>query len=534
MNPKPPIGPLIPSSENFNTHYSRLLGSERISATRIELPYEGTLGEMVITSGHIYNLLDPIENSDGINKRYADLHAPGGIPGNPVGSLQFNDGVTYAGSDGLIYQVIGTSQTLYASAINISSNYVEAKVQNILYVSNIAGLSNITIEYVNTQPSTISSTVSTRANPSGSNFYFNDIKLFLNSGLFTATQIFEYVTDNETVSQYINVTVQGGGATPQTSPYPQTILETSAGLVMSNGTISGITVPNTPFSAVNKEYVDLIFRDSQFNIGASVGSLTYSSSNMINSIIYRDLGTSSSDTTASAYDIYLANLSTSIIIPSFSVVNMATDPNKILSLYPGPGVSIIGSIDKATTDPLIIYPGYQMSSQLIFSDTVSSLLNLTVTGLSFNRASSNFVLNDLHVNSNITKVNDQFTFDTTSVVLNLQYIKYAPSNFYPIIYRDFEGPKEDTFEPVSEFINGFFDIYSRIDYIYSTGAIEFVIKNISSGTDSSLQLVESTGWTLDPNSNNKIGPGQTGYFYMYINTETQQGQIYTIGIMDTI
>ena len=44
-------------------------------------------------------------------------------------------------------------------------------------------------------------------------------------------------------------------------------------------------------------------------------------------------------------------------------------------------------------------------------------------------------------------------------------------------------------------------------------------------------MTSGNGWTVDPNSDMTIGPGYTGIFYLYINTLTVTGTIYTIAIV---
>jgi len=530
MNELSPQGPLIPSSEEFSTNFTRYLTAGTFISTTISIPYSsgGSIGTTLISGGILTGILDPINSSDAANKEWADQNTPGGIPGNPFSSIQFNSGTTFEGSLDLtfnqtsayLFEGSSSSSTslLYSKEINVGSQYAEAEIQGLIYVANVAGNSSITVEYINatTSGSLITTTVSTS----------NNISVSFLSGSVNGIQLLNSLTANSTVNQLVNIIESPTVLDPQVSQ-GITTLSSGSGLLLANGTITGLTNPVNPGDAVNKAFIDSIFTLNQVTL--SSGATTYTPQEMINSVMYRNISTSTNDTTSDAISL-LANFG-NLTVPKFILNNISSDINAILTISPGTGVTFSGSTDQSGTSPITVYSGYTLTSQL-FQQSTSSVL-IVITGNAFTETNNSFIMSPISLLATNTLATDKLVFDTSSIQLTSQYVTYTPFNFFPIIYRNCDQIKYDSFGYVGEFISGYFATNSPINYIFNTGSIEFIIKNTSASYPVMLTSSANSGWTLDPNSNNTIGSGQTGYFYMYINTSTVTGNIYTIGIMDT-
>ncbi len=322
--------------------------------------------------------------------------------------------------------------------------------------------------------------------------------------------------------QYSNMNLFTGSSTLTYTVDTSTLYSTKTsvdGIYITTGSITGINNPVNNTDAVNKQYTDNFFKINRLTISNAAG-VTYSS--MANIIVSRDtLGNSVSDTTANAADIITEMNNISSV--SFKVRNINTDYDSILNISPGTDVII-----KPTNGSLNIWPGYEFNS-VITTDGTSAYIN--VIGINFYNTNNNFTIGNrgLNVSSNITKIVDQFSFNTDINNLTTKNVIYNPTNIGGIIYRNYEGDKIDTFGNVSSFINGFAFPNSQIDYLFTTGAIELIIKNTSS--TGAVYLTETTGWTFDENSNMTIDSGKTGIFYLYINTTNITGNVYTIGIV---
>ena len=303
---------------------------------------------------------------------------------------------------------------------------------------------------------------------------------------------------------------------------------TSAGLVISNSTISNLNNPIAGTDALNKQYIDT-FNTLMTSTITSGTNVTYT--NMANFIIFRNLGTSVgtiTDTTASANTIISQMSSGSLNITSarFAIQNISSQYNSILNILPGSGVNfnISGTIN--------IWPNYELNCIMLINGPGS--VTIYIISNTYTQANTNFTIgnNSLNISTGTTVVTNQFSICTNIINLTQQNVTYSPLNTLGIIYRNYNGTKTDTFTNVSNFINGYAYANSKIDYIFSTGAIFLTIKNVSN--TGAILLTSASGWQTDTNSNMTINVGQTGYFYLYIDTVALTGNIYTIGIFDTI
>lgn len=292
---------------------------------------------------------------------------------------------------------------------------------------------------------------------------------------------------------------------------------TSSGLLIGSNTIDNLDDPVNDQDPATKNFVDNFFLFDIVNVSNNVPT-TYTASDMVGHILNRSgFSSNITDTTANAADIIneiSGSLGTSVF---FYLKNMS--PNYSINLLAGTSV---------TMEPtsVLIYPGYQMSSVLIV-DSVSTV-KLYVSSLNYMYSSDNFIIGDrsLNITSDITRITDQFIFNTESNILSgVQNATYTAADISGIIYRSYTGAKIDHFDNVSTFISQILPVTGPIDYIFSNGGVEVVIKNISS---SGSIVIESNGWILDTDSNMTIGPGQTGTFYLVISSGI--GYIYTLGI----
>jgi hypothetical protein len=286
-------------------------------------------------------------------------------------------------------------------------------------------------------------------------------------------------------------------------------------LTIGSGTMLNISAPVSGQDAVSKSYVDnTAFCDI---IGITTGSATYTGPQMVNTIIYRT-GAVTSDTTAdSATLVPLINGSC-----RFSVYNGTSGS---FDLVAGTGILVY-----PTCSSISIKSGYTLNAFLSVSgSTVLMLVESLVPG-----PSTGFIVGprSTYATVNTTKVSSTLSTVTNPIILTSQNVIYGPTTINGTVYRNFNGPKTDSFGPVSSFISGFAYPNSPVPYIPKSGAVELIIKNTS--TSGSVTLVGSSEWTMDVNSNVTIGIGKTGYFYLRIDTVELLGYIYVIGIFDTV
>jgi len=311
---------------------------------------------------------------------------------------------------------------------------------------------------------------------------------------------------------------------------PEIIVGNTTTMTIGSGSIQGlISEPINLNDAINKTYVSKYITNT---VTIATGTtLTYTSA-LVNTLTIRTLTTNSSDSTANAAAIvsYMTTaMSNSLATSSrFSITNMST--SYYLTVTPGSGVVIM-----PTTSVLTLYPGYILCGETSITDNTPSSEAVTISVLSLNYTqNTQFVVGSRATNCSAyyTKVSNQFQFNTAPNVLNTQNVIYTPYNIQGIVYRTFTGDKVDTFGSVSSFISGYTGPSNPMNYIFSTGAVEFVIVNNS--VSGNLTLTSSAGWTMDPNSNMTVPFGKTGYFYLYIDTVALTGNIWTIGIFSTV
>ena len=301
-------------------------------------------------------------------------------------------------------------------------------------------------------------------------------------------------------------------------------------LVLGSGTITNLNDPVALTDAVPKNYVDNYFVTNYYT---STGSaVTYSALQMVNAImipqnLQAGINTAITDTAAN-----IVALINSIIgaTATFTLVNTSTNLSSVINLIANTGVTIIPD-----TEPLNIFSSYTMTSYIIVTnDTIGSeAVSIYITGLSYtNSDTSNFSVNSRSISTTTynTTITNQYTFNTQDIIINsLSGYVYTAPQLSGIIYRSGETVRIEKIESVANCISN--SIYGPIDYVFTTGSIEFVIKNIAEGLGNNVILSGGNGWTVDSNSNMTIGPGYTGYFYLYIDTVAVTGTIYTIAIV---
>jgi hypothetical protein len=289
------------------------------------------------------------------------------------------------------------------------------------------------------------------------------------------------------------------------------VIGTDGNLEISNGTITGLIDPVNDDNVLNKQFLQNYYK----TIVVSDGSAGITYSTMANYNYYRSISASTTDTTATATEIIAELAALGRSFAYFKVRNTSTNYDNVLTITAGSGVIINPS-------GVNIFPGYELNA-VITDDGV-----INIIGLNFFESGTEFVIGDrgLNLSAGITKITDQFSFNTSITTLSSKNVIYKPTTVQGIIYRNFAGEKVDSFDTVSSFISGFAYPNSVIDYIFSTGAVEVTIKNTSS--TGAVTLVSSGSWTFDPVT---IPIGKTGMFYMYVDTTSVTGSIYTIGIV---
>jgi len=136
MNSPSPNGPLIPSSTNFLSNFTRILKvSESLEGTLFSSPNPTTPNiNTELSGGILSNLNNPILDSQGATYAYATMYGGAGNPGGPLKSIQFNNNNSFGGSNYLTFDK--TTNTLMAN--NISNGTVT------IGSGTISGLSNPT------------------------------------------------------------------------------------------------------------------------------------------------------------------------------------------------------------------------------------------------------------------------------------------------------------------------------------------------------------------------------------------------------
>jgi len=306
-------------------------------------------------------------------------------------------------------------------------------------------------------------------------------------------------------------------------------------LILGNGTITNLSAPIALTDAVNKTYVDNFFTTNFYTITGT--SQTLGAMQMVDAIVIPNTFTSNiSLTTATATSLitYISSIigaTVSFTIHNTSVYNPAIP--SIINVLPNTGLTIepVGTLN--------IFPGYTMTSYLII--TSANTITMYITGLSYTYQGStptsnntNFLIGSRSINTTTfnTNITSQYVFNTNTININsLSSYSYSASQLSGIIYRSGETVRADTIQSVSSCIQT--SIYGPIDYIFATGAIEFVIKNTATGSGNNVILMSGNGWTADSNSDMTIPVQHTGYFYLFVDTVAITGNIFTIGIFPT-
>ena len=331
---------------------------------------------------------------------------------------------------------------------------------------------------------------------------------------------------------------------PTTSTFPY--------LEITNASVIGISVPTTSTitnMAVNKSYMDNFYSFNSITVGSVSSSIGINASQMVNTIMTRIPTNNCIDVLDNATNVgTVINNSISAISGTSArfIMNNAGPGTITLTTSSSPSLTFYPS-----NTGLTLFPNYTLDSTLqyingttcnMFISSINYTNTLLVGGTSISgtsvatssaMATSGFIVGprSQYVTSDNTIVTDSYQFNTSTTLMSVQNVIYTPQNFLtgPII-RNYEGTMTDTFAAINEFILDYNGPNNPVYYFYQTGAMEVVIMNTSSSGSVLLVPDAFNQWTMDPNSNNTIGPGQTGYFYVYVNTSSLTGNVYVIGI----
>jgi len=329
---------------------------------------------------------------------------------------------------------------------------------------------------------------------------------------------------------------------PTTSTFPY--------LEITNASVIGISVPTTStITAVNKSYMDNFYSFNSITVGSVSSSIGINASQMVNTIMTRIPTNNCIDVLDNATNVgTVINNSISAISGTSArfIMNNAGPGTITLTTSSSPSLTFYPS-----NTGLTLFPNYTLDSTLqyingttcnMFISSINYTNTLLVGGTSISgtsvatssaMATSGFIVGprSQYVTSDNTIVTDSYQFNTSTTLMSVQNVIYTPQNFLtgPII-RNYEGTMTDTFAAINEFILDYNGPNNPVYYFYQTGAMEVVIMNTSSSGSVLLVPDAFNQWTMDPNSNNTIGPGQTGYFYVYVNTSSLTGNVYVIGI----
>lgn len=334
---------------------------------------------------------------------------------------------------------------------------------------------------------------------------------FNNGGVFTGTSELTFLSNVLTSNRFSNGTIQ-----------------------IINNKISGISDPTSNSHIINKKYAD---RTKKINNSSNLtlGSVNYSVVEVFNNFLIRNSQTNSliTDVFPSASQIINDNL---LVIGSsftFSVYNSSTQLDSIINF--SSGVDIIGN------QGFYVYPGYCMN--ILFLVTGASELTMYYTSSNFLGSTNWFSeISGSQTSIGTIRVTDYFlnnNLPITAVVADKitptqvknKIVKYNPS-IASTVYLDtpdkFMGVVEGT-----DFID--------IPFIFSTGGVDFYIKNTNGANN--LTLAGTTGtiaWTMDPNSTMIIPPNSTGHFMIFLEVTNYpeiasllSAKVYSLGISST-
>jgi hypothetical protein len=406
---------------------------------------------------------------------------------------------------------------LIPNSINAKSNYTYKLEADTLYFTTLTdGVATITLD-------TISGLVNPTAPQDACNKAYADTVLKVVSEPLTSVQ---YNIGSNNFGGTTNLTYDISTGTLFSN---STVIGTTATfLSISGGVISNVYTPTdiTRSSfAMNKTYLDTL---NMFTVTSSSGlAVAYSNADMTNNMIIREPASNTTDTIPNASTLlsYIAsNVSAKIGTNTrWSVYNKST--TSTLTITPGTGVSFMPS-----SSTLVVGPQYKVTGNLVSTST--NTLNYVIDGLSYANNNYKFAVGprSLYTSADVLRVSNSFRFNTSKTTLTGATVIYSPSNVLSVIERFYNGPKTDTFGDVNTFIKTFYTVNSPSYGLFQNGCIELIIRNISPAGSITLVPDSQSQWTMDPNSNNVIGAGKTGYFLLYIDTVAITGNIYVIGI----
>lgn len=313
---------------------------------------------------------------------------------------------------------------------------------------------------------------------------------------------------------------------------------TNGTVIFGGGTISGITTESTDTNntAASKDYVDstTFLTESTLIVNSSI---TYSSSQMVNGIIYRDPITESSnntkfDMTSSAVSIISQFKNPEVGNSAlFYLKNISSDPNVFIYLRSGVGVSFNtnsgGSIIGVT-----IPQNYILKSRLVITSSNTIL----------------FYIQSIEYSGNMTNL--QYLVTTNSLIpYNLRTIltdslKVTDSLWYNYNDDELVSTLNSSVIPWSAILNGQFtrkdqganitmyfaepasSLFSLQDY---SGYYPFIFRNGDSTY--TVTLNQSSGYSFDTNASFVVQPMTSLLIWFYLDSINNNIKVYSIGYM---
>lgn len=134
MNEPSPQGPTIPSSTKFTSNRTRILKVTDTLETH-ELKSQNPLvpGSFVtMKDGYLSGLNDPVLDHQGATYGYLLQHGSSGNPGDPLNSIQYNNGGMFTGSPTLLFNKdtsVLTANSIGVDSLKIASNTITGLVE---------------------------------------------------------------------------------------------------------------------------------------------------------------------------------------------------------------------------------------------------------------------------------------------------------------------------------------------------------------------------------------------------------------------
>lgn len=310
-------------------------------------------------------------------------------------------------------------------------------------------------------------------------------------------------------------------------------------ITIGSNTISGLSNPTNGTEAATKSYVDSAGSLTIVNIN-TVGPTTYTATDIINHIIYRDTQTSgtTTDTFPTAAQIVTesdASVGTTIY---FGIRNVNADYTNIVNFNVGSGITF-GNTQN-------IFAGYQYNGVIIVTNVTPGSEAATVYSLGCTETNTlnwGVELNGLGSKVDTVRITDYFPiFNTPTSIYSSSPISINQTSVNKkILYISDTVARTVNLDSPYSFM-GVVKSSSTITnpYIWTSGGIDFYIVNQSSTSGANVTLT-GTGilpWTMDPNSNMKIPPGYTGWFMIYLTVtdypdvaSLTSANAYCLGIM---